>query len=274
MQQFFRHTKWALWLVGTLALSAPLTVGAATDNEQWNQGQAELQKNLPPGMPADAYRKKIEELGYKVTSTNYSNPDYLEYEIVKGDQTWEVQIDVDDNTHKATKVDIATNMWKTDATKRELEHNKQAYASSESTSSSKASKTASRWNPFSDRDRARTDRLISELEALPTGHDKQFYKDQLRRHGYDISRIDKDTEEQLKLEAVKNGQSVAMNIDFDEDSGKATKINASSLWAESEATTRTREAQEREMSSGAVAERSSQAERSSSSHTGSNRHSQ
>ena len=79
-----------LTVVGVLALAAPLAVNAESvrsDNERWNQGQAELQKNLPPGMAADSYQRKLKDLGYQVTATNYSTDDYLEYEVVKGDQT-------------------------------------------------------------------------------------------------------------------------------------------------------------------------------------------
>jgi hypothetical protein len=183
----------------------------------------------------------MEEMGYKVTSTNYNNPDYVEYEIVKGDQTWEVQIDVDDSTHKATKVDIVTNMWKTDATKQELEREKPMAGYDSTTSESR--RAAARNNQYSDRDRSTTDKLVKELEGLPVGRDKQFYKDTLRQHGYDVARVDKDETDELKLEAVKNGHSVKMEVDFDEATGKSTKIDASSLWAESESTTRTREGQ-------------------------------
>lgn len=265
MKTFFNRAKWAFYLAGALALAVPATAGALGEShERWNQGQAELQKNLPPGQPADVYRKKLEELGYKVTSTNYDNPDYLEYEVVKGDQTWEVQIDVDDNTHRATKVDIASNMWKTDATKAELERDK-GMAANESTDYegrraaaghynedsdrdhsrySESHRTAAmRNNQYSDRDRASTDQLVKELEGLPTGHDKQFYKDALRKRGYDIARVDKDETDELKLEAVKDGRSVKMDIAFDEDTGKSTKVDASSLWVESESTSRTRKAQ-------------------------------
>src|SRR5262245_50363075 len=88
-----------LGFCGTLATALPLTSSAeSTESSRWNQGQAELEKQLPPGMSADSYRGKLEQLGYNVTSTNYNKTDYLEYEVVKGDQTWEVQIDVDDNT--------------------------------------------------------------------------------------------------------------------------------------------------------------------------------
>ena len=63
---------------------------------------------------------ELEKMGWKITSVNYDKPDYAEYEIVKGDQTYEVQIDFDKNSHKATKVDVATNAWKADSTENAL----------------------------------------------------------------------------------------------------------------------------------------------------------
>jgi len=40
-----------------------------------------------------------------------------------------------------------------------------------------------------------------------------------------------------------------MKVDFDENNGRSTEIDADTLWAESESTTRAREAQERRMDS-------------------------
>jgi hypothetical protein len=258
MKTFLNRTTWAFCLAGALALTGPATAGAASESsEHWNQGQAELQKNLPPGQPADVYRRKLEDMGYKVTSTNYDKPDYLEYEVVKGDQTWEVQIDVDDNTHKATKVDVVQNLWKTDATKQALEDSRRVASTDDRYREGRRStdddtyaeghrRAATRNNQYSDRDRVSTSQLVKEIEGMPVGRDKQYYKDALRKHGYDISRVDKDETDEMMLEAVKDGRSVKVDIDFDEDTGKSTKVDASSLWAESEATTRTREAQKGE----------------------------
>jgi hypothetical protein len=265
MKTFFGKAKWAFYLAATLALAVPAAAKAAAEdgNERWHQGLAELQKNLPPGQPADVYHKKLEELGYEITSTNYNKPDYLEYEVVKGDQAWEVQIDVDDATHKATKVDVVRNMWKTDATKQALEHNERMAGGDESTYSERHRPVAMRGNQYSDRDRSTTSQLVKEIEALPLGRDKQFYKDALRKRGFEISRVDKDADDELYLEAVKNGHSVKVDIDFDEDTGKSTKIDASSLWAESESTTRTREAQKMGIPSRAPSERTHNLERRS-----------
>jgi hypothetical protein len=217
---------------GAILLVSSLTVGATTDNERWNEEQAELQKQLAPGAAAADYRKKIEGLGYQVTSTNYNNPDYLEYELVKGDMTWEVQISIDDKTNKATKVGIVSNTWKTDATERALGRNvatnsKPMYG-----------------NPYSDRDRVSVSRLIKELEALPVDQTKQFYKDALAKRGYEITRINTDEPNELSLEAVKGANSVELNVAFNDKTGKSTSLDADSIWFESQSTSEERHRQE------------------------------
>jgi uncharacterized protein YmfQ (DUF2313 family) len=251
MVLFKKETFIALGFCGAVVATTPLLSNAQmTDTAQWNQGQAELQKQLTPGMAHDSYRKKIEEMGYKITSTNYNNPDYLEYEVVKGDQTWEVQIDLDDNTRKATKIDIAQNVWKTDATTAALEQAQNASrtaagADTVAGSTIKNQRTTElRNNQYSDRDRTTTDELVRELDALPVGHDKEYYKNTLRQRGYEITKINKDDSDELELEAVKGGHSVQLEIEFDEDNMRSTEVDASTLWAESESTTRARETQE------------------------------
>ena len=86
----------------------------------------QLERALKTGEGKDFYRKEIEKMGWMVTSVNYDKPDYLEYEIVKGDDSYEVQIDFDKNSRKASKVDVTTNAWKTDATKQALRSDRQA----------------------------------------------------------------------------------------------------------------------------------------------------
>jgi hypothetical protein len=71
-------------------------------------------------------------MGYKITSVNADKPDYVEYEIVKGNDTYEVQIDFDKNSNKAIKVDVTSNLWQAEATdkalsqRREKTENRQA----------------------------------------------------------------------------------------------------------------------------------------------------
>ena len=44
-------------------------------------------------------------------------------EIVKGDRTYEIAIDFDKNSHRASKVDVGTNMWRTKETDEALKRN-------------------------------------------------------------------------------------------------------------------------------------------------------
>lgn len=223
---------WLSNVCGILLLVSSLTASAATDNDRWNQAQAELQKQLAPGAPAADYRKKIEGLGYQITSTNYNTADYLEYELVKDNMTWEVQINVDDATKKATKVDVVTNVWKTDATEAALGRTTAAH------------NTPVYRNPYSERDRTSVSRLIKELEALPVGQGKQFYKDALSKHGYSVTRINTDDADELSLEAVKGANSVEFNVAFNEKTGKSTSVDADSIWFESQSTSEERHHQE------------------------------
>lgn len=87
----------------------------------WEKGRTELQQALRTGEERGFYKNQLEKLGYKVTSVNYDRPDYVEYEIVKGDQTYEIQIDFDKAGGRANKVEVATNMWKAEATEKALE---------------------------------------------------------------------------------------------------------------------------------------------------------
>ncbi|MEO7241385.1 MAG: hypothetical protein ABIW85_00625 [Variovorax sp.] len=84
----------------------------------WSDEKDTLEKMLKPNMKASDYADKLKQAGYKITSVNDRESDYLEYEIVKGNNSYEVQIDMDPKTKLAKKVDVATNVWETDATER------------------------------------------------------------------------------------------------------------------------------------------------------------
>ncbi|MEO6030826.1 MAG: hypothetical protein ABIP61_02810 [Burkholderiaceae bacterium] len=89
-----------------------------THMKAWNDEKEKLEAALPPNMKAADYKKKLQEMGYKITSVNDRKSDYVEYEIVKGNNSYEVQIDRDPKTQLATKVDVATNAWDAEGTER------------------------------------------------------------------------------------------------------------------------------------------------------------
>src|SRR4029453_1332757 len=86
--------------------------------------EEKLEQALKTGEEKGFYRRELEKMGWQITSVNYDKPDYLEYEIVRGDQSYEVQMDFDKNSHKANKVDVTFNPWATDATKQALKNGK------------------------------------------------------------------------------------------------------------------------------------------------------
>lgn len=84
----------------------------------WTDEKDQLQKSLPLNLKAADYRAKLEGMGYKVTAVNDRDTDFIEYEIAKGVNSYEVQIDLDEGTGMAKKIDVTSNFWEADATER------------------------------------------------------------------------------------------------------------------------------------------------------------
>ena len=49
-----------------------------------------LEQALKTGEEKPFYRRELEKMGWQITAVNYDKPEYLEYEIVKGDNSYEV----------------------------------------------------------------------------------------------------------------------------------------------------------------------------------------
>jgi uncharacterized protein YmfQ (DUF2313 family) len=177
-----------------------------------------LEQALKTGEEKPFFRRELEKMGWKITAINYDKPDYLEYEIVKADDSYEVQIDFDKNSHKATKVDVTQNVWKADATERALKDSKNIDFPKRTTT-----------NPerFSDRHRMKTAKTAEEKleKALKTGEEKDFYRRELEKMGWKITAINYDKPEYLEYEIVKGQDTYEVQIDFDTNSHKATKVD-------------------------------------------------
>jgi uncharacterized protein YmfQ (DUF2313 family) len=177
-----------------------------------------LEGALKTGQEKNFYRRELEKLGWQITSVNYDKPEYVEYEIIKGDQSYEVQIDFDKNSHKATKVDVAMNVWRTDATENALTTGKKG---------DYPNKTVDNPRRYSDRDRMKSAKNAEDkLEtALKTGEEKNFYRRELEKLGWQITSVNYDKPDYVEYEIVKGDQSYEVQIDFDKDSRKAKKVD-------------------------------------------------
>ncbi|HEU4343047.1 MAG TPA: hypothetical protein VFU31_15950 [Candidatus Binatia bacterium] len=189
-----------------------------------------LEQALKTGESKDSYRRQLEKMGWQITSINYDKPDYVEYEIVKGNSTYEVQIDFDKNSNKAKQVDVSANAWKAEATQRALKGEKVE-------GSKKAAANGSR---YSDRDRMKSARNEEQKleQALKRGQDKDFYRRELEKMGWQITSVNYDKPDYVEYEIVKGNSSYEVQIDFDKDSRKATKVDVAVNAWKAEATER------------------------------------
>jgi len=233
------------YLILTAALLAPAPIMAADGaakkgdadrsrysdrdmRKNYDDEEKKLEQTLKTGQDKNFYRRELEKAGYQITSVNYDKPDYLEYEIVKGSDSYEAQIDFDKNSGKATKIDIAPNLWRTDATKAALRGKKGEFPKG----------TTANPDRYSDRDRRKAyDSEEEKLEkTLKTGENKQHYRSQLEKMGYKVTSVNADKPDYVEYEIVKGNDTYEVQIDFDKNSGKATKVDVTSNMWQAEAT--------------------------------------
>lgn len=193
--------------------------------DKWEKEKQELARLLKPGEGRDFYRRQLEKTGYNITSVNYDKPDYIEYEVVKGDRSYEVQIDLDSKSNKATKVEVEPNLWQAENTKQALRGRKTQVSRKESSDKNNAR--------YSDRDRkGEWEKHRNELaNALKAGEDRDYYRRQLEKLGYTITSVNQDKPEYVEYEIVKGDQTYEVQVDFDKNSHKAKKVEvAPNMW--------------------------------------------
>ncbi len=210
---------------------SPADRAAYSDREQrkmWNSEKEQLEKALGVGQDKASYTKALADQGYQITSINADRPTYVEYEIVKGSHTYELQIDLDKATGKSTKIDVSTNVWRTAGTKAALKGTKGTMAS--------------KYEPANDAysDRAHMKAWTTEKDKLEKqlalGHDKAYYADQLKKMGYQVTSTNDNEKDYLEYEVVKGHDSYEVQIDF--DGGKAKKVDVTTNMWQSDATER------------------------------------
>jgi len=228
-------------LIGILALSPQLAwsqrsdsvtstpAGRYSDRDrsvEWNKQKDVLQQALKLGETKEQYRRELDKMGWLITAVNSDKADYVEWEIVKGDQSYEVQIDLD-KSNKASKIDVTTNMWKADPTKKALKGNKVPAMGRGDVR-------------YSDRDRrADWTKGKEQLEqTLKTGQEKDVYRRELEKMGWKITSVNSDKPDYAEWEIVKGDQSYEVQLSLDKTSHKANKIDVTTNMWQAEATER------------------------------------
>jgi len=221
-------------ILGGVIVSVPATIpvlaadsttkagnpGDYSDRDRMNSSEDEkkqLEQALKTGEEKDFYRRELEKMGWQITAVNYNKPDYLEYEIVKGPSTYEVQATFDKNSHKANKVDVEWNMWKADATEKALKGQKVDYPRGTTTNASR----------YSERDKMKSSKNEkTKLEqALKSGEEKDFYRRELEKMGWQITSVNHDKPDYVEYEIVKGPSTYEVQVDFDQNSHKSNKVS-------------------------------------------------
>lgn len=193
----------------------------------WTGEQALLKQQLKAGASKADYQKILADKGYTITAINKDTADYVEYEVVKGNQSYEVQIDLDKKTSLGSKVDVDRNQWRADATKEAMRSGKAVAAS----------KHLSNGSVFSDRSNSKgwTDQKEKLEKGLVVGKDLAFYTGELKKMGYQITSTNDKEKNYAEYEIVKGRDSYEVQVDLN-DAGKAQKIDVTSNLWQAEAT--------------------------------------
>lgn len=91
--------------------------------ESWTKEKEALEAALPTGKTFDEYQKILKDKGYRITSTNEVDSGEVEFEVVKGEHSFEVQLERDDSSKNVTKVNVSHNIWQSEETEEALGDN-------------------------------------------------------------------------------------------------------------------------------------------------------
>jgi hypothetical protein len=69
---------------------------------------------------------------------------------------------------------------------------------------------------------------LSPRASAPVSRDRDFYHQALRQRGFQITDTT-STDNKTRFEAEKNGQRIALKVQFDENTGKSTDVDVASL---------------------------------------------
>lgn len=189
----------------------------------------QLEEKLRAGQNRADYAKILESNGYRIATINADKKDYLEYEVVKGAHSYEVQLDFDKGAAKATKIDVAANMWRADATKRMMRDADYKHA---------GPLVADKDSRYSDRRymKAWTDEKGRLEKELPPNMKMADYKSKIEQQGYKITAVNDREKDYVEYEIAKGENSYEVQIDIDPKTGLGKKIDVTTNLWEAEAT--------------------------------------
>jgi len=158
-------------------------------------------RNLPVGKDQQFYRRLLAKRGYQIVQVNPED-NHVDFHVERDRQRMVLTVTFDPRSGESRKL-TASPLWVEQA---ETHHE------------------------LNDQEELRAALLVQELETLPTGRDKSFYRSALQNHGYRVTRTALNRQGVLEVEAIKNDQPIVLTVDFDKDTGRSTRVTATPLW--------------------------------------------
>jgi DNA-dependent RNA polymerase auxiliary subunit epsilon len=195
--------------------------------KSWSSEQDMLRQALKVGASKSDYRKVLADNGYTITAINKDSADYLEYEVVKGAHSYEVQIDLDKKTRMGSKVEVDRNQWRADATTEAMRGGRPVMAT----------RTLTNGDVYSDRvnNKGWNNQKETLEKGLLPGRDLAYYTGELKKMGYQITSTNDKDKDYVEIEIVKGRDSYEVQMDLD-GAGKARKVDVTSNMWQTEAT--------------------------------------
>ncbi|WP_319783730.1 hypothetical protein [Oceanisphaera sp. IT1-181] len=191
--------------------------------ENYDLQRVALEKDLIGSETVEQLRSRLQKAGYRLTAINQESDSGVEYEVVKGDHTFEVKSEVSDG--KLKDLEVTNNIWRADSTKRALKD--ADYDASDV--------TFDKEHPGRYSDAQFADTWAQEKEALaaamPVGKKFDDYKKILEDRGYQITSINDVDDDDVEFEIVKGDHSFEVNLERDDDTQVVNEVEVSNnIW--------------------------------------------
>lgn len=177
-----------------------------------------LQQELMGASTIPRLLATLAEAGYAITAVNERSADYHEYEVVKGDDSFELHVELKDAS-TIRGIDVTSNLWPAEETARatgspdyqardliEIENAGPLWSDQEK---------MLLWSEERER--------LGEL--MPAGKAVQTYLETLEGQGYRVTAVNDVEADQIELEVVKQGESFEVHMDKDPQSSVVREVS-------------------------------------------------
>ncbi|WP_319783574.1 hypothetical protein [Oceanisphaera sp. IT1-181] len=195
--------------------------------EQYGGEKTMLEKALADTTSVDQLRARLHKAGYVITSINQQSDNDLEYEVVKGNSSFEVKADTDN--HRITGITVSNNIWRADETKRAMTDadykDGEVMYDKDQAGKYSDSKYMDSWG----------DEKNALEAAMPVGKKVADYQKMLQDKGYQITSINDVDDDNVEFEVVKGDHSFEVQLDRDPSTKIVNEIDVSTnVWQSEE----------------------------------------